>query len=195
MTISEKMEQNSLISARLRQTISISIIIAALMISSISVLSSHVLAQTSPTGSMNMTSGNSTAVSNNSTIQAMAELGNKKTFYIFSEEMEGVNETKLGIPGDVYTPSTLAASEGDTVTIHFYNLDPSDRHTFTMSSPYNINKDLRPLENTTITLKASDPGVYKFFCTHHPPTMSGQLIVLPPPTVEKAISANGAISQ
>jgi plastocyanin len=189
------MEQNSLISARLRQTISISIIIAALMISSISVLSSHVMAQTSPTRSMNMTSENSTAVSNNSTIQAMAELGNKKTFYVFSEEMEGVNETKLGIPGDVYTPSMLAANEGDTVTIHFYNLDPSDRHTFTMGAPYNINKDLRPLENMTITLKASDPGVYKFFCTHHPPTMSGQLIVLPPPTVEKATSANGAISQ
>jgi plastocyanin len=195
MTISEKMEQNSLISARLRQTISISIILAALMISSISVLSSHVMAQTSPTGSMNMTSGNSIAVSNNSTIQAMAELGNKKTFYLFSEEIEGVNETKLGIPGDVYAPSMLAANEDDTVTIHFYNLDPSDRHTFTMGAPYNINKDLRPLENTTITLKASDLGVYKFFCTHHPPTMSGQLIVLPPPTVEKATSANGAISQ
>jgi plastocyanin len=184
-----KMERNSLISAKLRQTISISIITAALMISSISVLSPHVLAQTSPVGSVNMTSGNPT-VANNSTIKAMAELGNKKTFYMISQELDGVNETKLGIPGDVYSPSTLAVNRGDTVTIHFYNIDASDHHTFTMGTPYNIDKDVGPLENTTIAFKASDPGVYKFFCTHHPPTMAGQLIVLPPPTIEESTSAN-----
>ena len=179
--------------------IPILVIVTALLISSVSVLTPHALAQTSPhTASTNMTSGNTTSTDSNNTnatMTATAELGNKKTFYVFSEEMEAANETKLDIPGDVYSPSVLVVNEGDTVTMHFYNLDPSDRHTFTMGSPYNINKDLRPLENTTITLKASDPGVYKFFCTHHPPTMSGQLIVLPPPTVEKAISANGAISQ
>ncbi len=101
------MKRNSLISARLRQTISISIIIAALMVSSISVLSPYILAQTSPAGSMNMTSGNSTTVANNSTIQSMAESGNKKTFYMISQELDGVNETKLGIPGDVFVPSTF----------------------------------------------------------------------------------------
>lgn len=189
------MKRNLLISARLRQTISISIIIAALMISSISVLTPHVLAQTSPAGSMNMTSGNSTTVSNNSTIQAMAESGNKKTFYMISQELDGVNETKLGIPGDVFVPSTLAVNQGDTVTIHFYNVDASDIHTFTMGAPYNINKVVGPLENATITIKASDPGVYKFFCTVHPPTMSGQLIVLPPPVAGKATPANSTISQ
>ena len=188
------MKRNLLISARLRQTISISIIIAALMISSISVLTPHVLAQTSPAGSANMTSGNST-VANNSTIQAMAESGNKKTFYVISQELDGVNETKLGIPGDVFVPSTLAVNQGDTVTIHFYNVDASDIHTFTMGAPYNINKVVGPLENATITIKASDPGVYKFFCTVHPPTMSGQLIVLPPPVAGKATPANSTISQ
>ncbi len=189
------MKRNSLISARLRQTISISIIIAALMVSSISVLSPYILAQTSPAGSMNMTSGNSTTVANNSTIQAMAESGNKKTFYMISQELDGVNETKLGIPGDVFVPSTLAVNQGDTVTIHFYNVDAGDQHTFSMGAPYNINKDVGPLENTTITFKASDQGVFKFFCTRHPPTMAGQLIVLPPPTVEKAIPANSTVSQ
>lgn len=153
-----KMERYSLFSTRSRQTISVLVFVAALLTSSISILTPHALAQTSPPAvSMNMTSGNTTSTSNNSTnatTTATGELGNKKTFYVFSEEMEGVNETKLGFPGDVYAPSVLAANEGDTVTIHFYNLDPNDRHTFTMVAPYNINKDVGPLENTTITFKA-----------------------------------------
>lgn len=192
------MERNSLFSTRSRQTISVLVFVATHLTSSTSVLTPHALAQTSPpVVSMNMTSGNTTSTSNNNTnatTTATPELGNKKTFYVFSEEMEGVNETKLGIPGDVYAPSVLAANEGDTVTIHFYNLDPSDRHTFTMAAPYNINKDVGPLENTTVTFKANDPGVYRFYCTYHQPTMSGQVIVLPPPTVEKAAPANSAIS-
>jgi hypothetical protein len=88
-----------------------------------------------------MTSGNTTSTDSNNTNATMiatAELDNKNTFYVFSEEMEGVNETKLGIPGDVYSPSVLAVNEDDTVTMHFYNLDPSDRHTFTMAAPYNM---------------------------------------------------------
>jgi plastocyanin len=191
------MERNSLFSTRSRQTISVLVFVATLLTSSPSVLTPHALAQSPPVVSMNMTSGNTTSTSNNNpnaTTTATPELGNKKTFYVFSEEMEGVNETKLGIPGDVYAPSVLAANEGDTVTIHFYNLDPSDRHTFTMAAPYNINKDVGPLENTTITFKANDPGVYRFYCTYHQPTMSGQVIVLPPPTVEKAAPAYSAVS-
>lgn len=193
------MERNSLFSTRSRHMISVLVFIAALLTSSTSILTPYALAQTSPPAvSMNMTSGNTTSTSNNSTnatTTTATELGNKKTFYVFSEEIEGVNETKLGIPGDVYAPSVLAANEGDTITIHFYNLDPSDRHTFTMAAPYNINKDVGPLENTTIRFKANDPGVYRFYCTYHQPTMSGQVIVLPPPTVEKAAPANSTISK
>jgi plastocyanin len=160
--------------------IPILVIVTALLISSVSVLTPHALAQTSPhTASTNMTSGNTTSTDSNNTnatMTATAELGNKKTFYVFSEEMEAVNETKLGIPGDVYSPSVLVVNEGDTVTMHFYNLDPSDRHTFTMSAPYNINRDAGPLENATITFEASDPGMYRFYrfyCIYHQPTMSG----------------------
>lgn len=187
------MERISLSSTRSKPMIPVLVIVTALLISSISVLTPHALAQTSPHAvSTNMTSGNTTSTDSNNTnatMTATAELGNKKTFYVFSEEMEGVNETKLSIPGDVYSPSVLAVNEGDTVTMHFYNLDPSDRHTFTMAAPYNINRDVGPLENATITFEASDPGVYKFYCTYHQPAMSGQVIVLPPPTVEKSTPA------
>lgn len=193
------MGRNSSLLTRSSQTISALVIIAALLVSSVSLIVPQASAQTSPpAASMNMTSGNATnAISNstNATSTSTAEQGNKKVFYVFSEEMEGVNETKLGIPGDVYAPSVLAANEGDTVTIHFYNLDPSDRHTFTMAAPYNINKDVGTLENTTVTFTTTDPGVFRFYCTYHQPTMSGQLIVLPPPTVEKSTPANTVTSK
>ena len=72
--------------------------------------------------------------------------------------MEGINETKLGIPSDIYSPNMLVANQGDLVTIHFYNLDAGDRHTFTIKSPYNINEDVSPMHNATFTFKASNEG-------------------------------------
>jgi plastocyanin len=112
-----------------------------------------------------------------------------KIFYLFSAEHEGVNETKLGIPPDTYSPDLLEVTEGDNVTIHFYNLDTTDRHTFTIGAPYNINEDLLPGTNATFTFKAADEGVFRFYCTYHQPIMSGQLVVLPPPSVEKPAAA------
>jgi plastocyanin len=86
----------------------------------------------------------------------------------------------------VFSPDILAVSTGDNVTIYFYNIDPTERHTFTMGAPYNIDKDLAGGENATIRFKAGEEGVYRFYCKYHQPTMTGQLIVLPPPVVEKA---------
>lgn len=196
----KKMERKSIFSTRSTITISASAIVMLLLTSSISVILPQVNAQTSPPAvSMNMSSQNGTTTTNNNGTNAMlastADLGNKKSFYVFSEEMEGINETKLGIPGDVYSHSVLGANEGDAVTIHFYNLDPSDRHTLTMGAPYNINKDVGPLQNTTVTFTAEDSGVFRFYCRYHQPTMAGQLIVLPPPTVEKATPANSIITK
>ena len=116
-----------------------------------------------------------------------------KIFYLFSAEHEGVNETKLGIPPDTFSPDVLEVTEGDNVTIHFYNLDTTDRHTFTIGVPYNINEDLLPGTNATFTFKAADEGVFRFYCTYHQPVMSGQLIVLPPPSVEKPTTAAATV--
>src|SRR5919201_6873430 len=96
-------------------------------------------------------------------ITAAASSGNK-TFYLFTAEHEGVNETKLGISPDVFSPDILAVSTGDNVTIYFYNIDPTERHTFTMGAPYNIDKDLAGGENATILFKE---GVYRFYCKYH----------------------------
>jgi plastocyanin len=102
---------------------------------------------------------------------------------LFSAEHEGVNQTKLGIPPDKFSPDDLELNEGDNVTINFYNLDTTDRHTFTIGPPYNINEDLLPGTNATFTFKATDDGIYRFWCIYHQPTMTGQLVVIRPPSV------------
>jgi nitrous-oxide reductase len=93
----------------------------------------------------------------------------------------------LAIPPDTFSPDVLEVTEGDNVTVYFYNLDTTDRHTFTIGSPYNLNEDLLPGKNATFTFKAADEGVFRFYCTYHQPTptMSGELVVLPRPAVEK----------
>ena len=129
------------------------------------------------------------------TTQLAPASSSNKIFYVFSAEHEGVNETKLGIPPDTYSPDLLEVTEGDNVTIHFYNLDTTDRHTFTMGAPYNINQDLLPGANATLTDKAADEGVFRFYCTYHQPIMSGQLVVLPPPSVEKNPPTNVTVTK
>ena len=60
-------------------------------------------------------------------------------YYIFTQELNA-NETKLGVPVAVYTLTNIIVHKGDTVTIHFYNTadEPTDRHTFTMQSPFKM---------------------------------------------------------
>jgi plastocyanin len=110
------------------------------------------------TGSI--TSSNTT--STQSTSSAASSSTSNKIFYLFSAEHEGVNQTKLGIPPDKFSPDDLEVNEGDNVTINFYNLDTTDRHTFTIGPPYNINEDLLPGTNATFTFKATDDGIYRF---------------------------------
>jgi len=126
----------------------------------------------------------SLAATTTNTTNITASSSSNKAFYLFSAEHEGVNETKLGIPPDTYSPDILEVNTGDNVTVHFYNLDLSDRHTFTMGAPYNIDKDVLPGKNATFTFTAGEEGIYRFYCKYHLPSMVGQLIVLPPPTVE-----------
>ena len=128
----------------------------------------------------------SNTTNNSTTSTALpAASSSNKIIYLFTAEHDGLNETKLEVPPDTFSPDVLAVSAGDNVTLHFYNLDLTDRHTFTIGAPYNINKDLLPGKNATFTFKASDEGIFKFYCIYHQPTMAGQLIVLPPPPVEK----------
>jgi plastocyanin len=81
----------------------------------------------------------------------------------------------------VFTLTNIIVHKGDNVTIHFYNTgeEASDRHTFSMQSPYEMNHDLAGGENTTFTFKADTVGGFTYYCTYDLPSMIGHLEVLP----------------
>jgi plastocyanin len=162
--------------------------LAVLVIGIVIGLAHIIISEPKATAQIVTTSGGSN-ITGTPTSAVPAASSSHKIFYLFSAEHEGVNETKLGIPPDTFSPDVLEVTEGDNVTVHFYNLDTTDRHTFTIGAPYNINEDLLPGTNATFTFKAGDEGVFRFYCTYHQPVMSGQLVVLPPPTVEKPTAA------
>jgi plastocyanin len=101
-------------------------------------------------------------------------------YYIFTQELNA-NEEKLGVPVAVFTLTNIIVHKGDTVTIHFYNTadEKTDRHTFSMQSPYKMNHDLAGGENTTFTFKADTVGGFTYYCTYDLPSMIGHLEVLP----------------
>ncbi|TSA17721.1 MAG: nitrous-oxide reductase [Nitrosopumilales archaeon] len=104
----------------------------------------------------------------------------KREYWLFNSDVPEFNETKTGMPHDAFSMPVISALKGDTIVIHFFNTEePSgDHHSFTiLDKPYNINVELSPEENKTITFVATTAGVFTYYCTFHQPTMRGQLIV------------------
>jgi plastocyanin len=114
------------------------------------------------------------------TIPSMSTPG-EKTFYVFTAEVEGVEEEKLKIAGDSFDVKTLVANEGDKVNIKFYNVDEvrTERHSFTIGDPYKVDIDVGFAENGNATFTAEQAGIFTFYCKYHLPVMTGQLAVLP----------------
>jgi len=101
-----------------------------------------------------------------------------REYHIFTSSLE-FNETQLGIPHDVFSPDLIVAHKGDTLVIHYHNLEDTDEHhTFTMDAPYAVNKDVAPNEEANITLTLDTPGVFTYVCTYHQPTMTGHVLVI-----------------
>lgn len=105
----------------------------------------------------------------------------QKTFYIFTSEIENVDEKKLKVAGDSFSIHTLVVNKGDKVTVNFYNLDDvrTERHSFTIGDPYKVDIDLGFGENGNATFMADHSGIFTYYCRYHLPVMTGQLIVLP----------------
>ena len=124
--------------------------------------------------------------STTATTQSIMPASSNKTFYVFSVEVEGVNETAARVAGDIYTLPIIAVNRGDSVTVHFYNTEPTEeetveRHAFTIDAqPYNVNIDIAPGELGNATFTADQEGIFPIYCIYHLPTMTGQLVVLPP---------------
>jgi plastocyanin len=137
---------------------------------------------------------NNTTTTNATTTQSIMPASTNKTFYVFSAEVEGLNETAAGVPGDIYSPSNvIEVNKGDSVTVHFYNTEEAEtneRHMFKIDAqPYSVNIDLGPGEKGNATFTADQEGIFPIYCIYHLPTMTGELVVLPPPSSPAAASS------
>lgn len=132
--------------------------------------------ETSETGMKNMSNATGTSCK----IPSMSTRG-EKTFYVFTSEVENVDENKLKVAGDSYSVHTLVPNKRDKVTIKFYNVDDvqTERHSFTIGDPYKVDIDLGFGQNGNATFTADETGVFPYYCRYHLPVMTGQLIVLP----------------
>ena len=104
-----------------------------------------------------------------------------REMWLFTQVDEHIEEDKLSIPPDQFSHDSIVVNKGDNVKIHFYNLEPvetQEHHTFTITSPYDINHDINAGEEASIVFTATESGIFDYICTYHQPTMRGQLIVL-----------------
>ena len=104
-----------------------------------------------------------------------------REMWLFTQVDEHIEEDKLKIPPDQFSHDSIVVNKGDNVKIHFYNLEPvesQEHHTFTITSPYDINHDINAGEEASIVFTATESGIFDYICTYHQPTMRGQLIVL-----------------
>ncbi len=105
-----------------------------------------------------------------------------REFYLFTQVDENIDEEKLAIPPDQFSMTEMTVNKGDTVLIHFYNLEPKEteeKHSFTMFGAYEMHNDVGASENKDIRFVASESGIFQYQCVYHQPTMAGQLVVLP----------------
>ncbi|MDI1495060.1 MAG: nitrous oxide reductase [Cenarchaeum symbiont of Oopsacas minuta] len=105
-----------------------------------------------------------------------------RDIYLFSKVDKNIDEEKFGIPPDQFSTEQIIVNKGDTVNVHFYNLEPvetQEHHTFTINGkPYNVDLDINAGESDIVTFTATKDGIFKYVCTYHEPTMVGNLIVL-----------------
>jgi plastocyanin len=102
-----------------------------------------------------------------------------RSFYLFPEEIEDLEEEFFKIPHDSFSLKTMVAKKGDNITVNFYNTEANERHNFVLiNQPYNIIQDLAGGQNATFSFIAAKEGIYEYQCSYHLPTMTGQLVVL-----------------
>lgn len=102
-----------------------------------------------------------------------------RSFYLFPEEIEDLEEEFFKIPHDSFSLKTMVAKKGDNITINFYNTEANEKHNFVLNQPYNIIQGLAGGQKSTFSFIANNEGIYEYQCSYHLPTMTGQLVVLP----------------
>lgn len=88
--------------------------------------------------------------------------------------------------GEVYafSPNYFAVHKDEPTLIHFLNLQPDDNHDFMLFAPDQVFLKilLPPLKETAYTFTFHREGLFNFMCAMHQPSMTGQILVLPPRT-------------
>ena len=174
-----------------RRVVSIFVVTAIAAIFSLAVAMS--LSVTFPSGQQqavaqqdNTTAPTATSTTTNQTITPAT---NNKTFYLFNTELEGLDEATAGIPHYIYSLPVIVANRGDSVTVNLFNIAETEeeateeegRHSFTINTPpYSVDIDTAAGEPGNATFTADEEGIFEYYCKYHPPTMRGQLVVLPP---------------
>jgi plastocyanin len=187
-----------------RRVVSIFVVAAIAAIFSLAVAMS--LSVTFPSGQQQAVAqqDNTTAPTATSTTtnQTMTPATNNKTFYLFNTELEGLDEATAGIPHYIYSLPVIVANRGDSVTVNLFNIAETEeeateeegtveeeeeategegRHSFTINTPpYSVDIDTAAGEPGNATFTADEEGIFEYYCKYHPPTMRGQLVVLPP---------------
>jgi plastocyanin len=189
-----------------RRVVSIFVVTAIAAIFSLAVAMS--LSVTFPSGQQQAVAqqDNTTAPTATSTTtnQTMTPAANNKTFYLFNTELEGLDEATAGIPHYIYSLPVIVANRGDSVTVNLFNIAETEeeateeegtveeeeeeeateeegRHSFTINTPpYSVDIDTAAGEPGNATFTADEEGIFEYYCKYHPPTMRGQLVVLPP---------------
>lgn len=102
-----------------------------------------------------------------------------REYFLFNSSVN-LDPAVFGLPPDTFSPDHLTVNRGDTIVIHYINIEQTggDKHSFTMDAPYAINDIVPPGNRTTITFNANLPGVFEYVCIFHRPTMLGYLTVL-----------------
>jgi plastocyanin len=187
-----------------QRVVSIFVVTAIAAIFSLAVAMS--LSVTFPSGQQQAVAqqDNTTAptTTSSTTNQTMAPASTNKTFYLFNTELEGLDEATAGIPHYIYSLPVIVANRGDSVTVNLFNIAETEeeateeegtveeeeeateeegRHSFTINTPpYSVDIDTAAGEPGNATFTADEEGIFEYYCKYHPPTMRGQLVVLPP---------------
>ena len=87
--------------------------------------------------------------------------------------------------GEVYafSPQTIVVHRDEATAITFWNLQSDDDHDFALLGAdlsILMYVDLPPLNKTSYVFTFHREGLFDFKCLQHQPTMSGQILVLPP---------------
>ena len=113
---------------------------------------------------------------------------NNKTSYLFNTELERLDEATAGIPHYIYSLPVIVANKGESLDVNLFNIAETEeeeteeegRHSFTINTPpYSVGIDIAAGESGNATFTAEEEGEFEYFYKYHPPTMGGQLVVLP----------------